>query len=79
MTATAILLDMSNKKRTAKKTGRARDIGEAVPLNVELPLSLDDALDQYTEKEGRSKKWVVSRALEDFFRRVGVIPPSDNK
>lgn len=60
MSTAAIMLDMPSKKRAAKKTGRARDTGDAVPLNVELPLQLDDALDQYTEKEGRSKKWVVS-------------------
>jgi hypothetical protein len=66
---------MSQRRGSKSKGGRAREQGKTRLLNVELETFLDDALEACRQKERRTKKAIVTLALEDYLARAGFWPP----
>jgi predicted transcriptional regulator len=58
-----------------KAGGRARDRGEVVLLTVELDPALDAALETFRQRELRTKKSVISLALQEYLASRGAWPP----
>ena len=72
------MLDMA-KKRPKKPAGRARDRGETRLVTFELDVKLDDALEVFHQRDRRTKKAIVSMALEQFLERQGAWPPDSEE
>jgi hypothetical protein len=58
-----------------KKTGRARDRGDTRLVTIELDAALDDAIEAFRQQDRRTKKTVITMALEEFLTKHGVWPP----
>ena len=67
---------MGRRKDAEKKDGRARELGSVVPINIELPPDIGNAIESYKERTGATKRWIVTRALEEFLAKAGLWPPS---
>lgn len=56
-------------------TGRARDEGEVKFVGAELEPALISAIEKCMEKERRTKRAVITLALEEYLTRAGLWPP----
>jgi hypothetical protein len=73
------MLDMVERKKNPRKTGRARDRGEVRLVTIELDPRLDDAVEEFMVKDRRSKKVVITMALEEFLESKGLWPPAESE
>jgi predicted transcriptional regulator len=68
---------MSKKRPTQPAgQGRARDRGATRTITVELDPALDDALEAFRIKDRRTKRAVVTIAIEQYLERQGAWPPA---
>ncbi len=49
--------------------GRARELGGVVALNAEIDPRLDEAIEAFRIRDRRTKKAVITMALEEFLER----------
>jgi len=59
------------KKSRPEAQGRARDRGDTRLVTFELNAALDQALEEQSKRERRSKKAVLTLALEVYLARKG--------
>jgi hypothetical protein len=62
-----------------KPRGRARERGETRPFTFEMDLPLDNALEACARQERRTKKAVLTFALEQYLAEQGFWPPAEEK
>ncbi len=66
----------TDTKPDAKKPpGRARDTGVTRIVTFEIPVDLDDAVEEYRQDEDRTKKSVMIMALKKLLTELGRWPP----
>jgi hypothetical protein len=63
------------KPTEQKPTGRARELGKTRLVTIEIDVLLDDALEAFRQADRRTKKAVVTMALEEFLAKHGHWPP----
>jgi hypothetical protein len=68
------LASMASKK---KPRGRSRERGRSVVFGFEMEPELDAALERFAKVDRRTKKTIVTMALEQFLERAGHWPPAD--
>jgi hypothetical protein len=72
---TDTMLGMADRKKNRNKGGRARQRGEVRLINAEVDPRLDDAVEEFMIRDRRSKKVVITMALEEFLQKHGLWPP----
>jgi len=65
------------KKPVKTATTRARDTGAVRLIGAEVDPALDDALERCAGLERRSKKAVITLALEEYLAKAGLWPPAE--
>ncbi len=60
---------------TPPRRGRARKLGTVRPVQVELPINLDDLVELFAQRTHRTKKGVILLALEQLLADEGLWPP----
>jgi hypothetical protein len=65
------------KKKPAR--GRSRERGDSVPFMFELSPDLNAALEACAERDLRTKRAVVTLALQDYLQRQGLWTPPGGK
>ena len=64
---------MAKKKEAGKAPkNRARDLGEVVPLGVEVSARHREGVDECVRREQRTKRVIIERALEAYFYATGI-------
>jgi hypothetical protein len=63
------------KKNNRKPVGRARSRGEVRLLTLEVDPRLAEALENFAAQDRRSKRTVLTMALEEFLTQKGFWPP----
>jgi hypothetical protein len=69
------MLGMADRKKNRSKGGRARERGVVRLINVEVDPRLDDAIEAFMVQDRRSKKVIVTMALEEFLQKRDLWPP----
>ena len=65
-----------NKPGKSDEThGRARERGVTRLVTVELEVALDDALELARHAERRTRKAVITLAIEEYLKKSGFWPP----
>jgi len=70
-----LVMAKERHKRSQQPKGRARDRGAAVPFTLDLDPALDEVLDACAGQERRTKRAIVTLALERYFTERGLWPP----
>ncbi len=65
-------------KAPKKKPERARDRGVIRPVTVEIAPELDEALEACARRDRRTKKAVLTIAIEEYLSRQGMWPPASD-
>jgi hypothetical protein len=74
------MIAMTRQHKTGPtRRGRARDRGTTVPVTVELDTALDAALEAVRLKDRRTKRAVITIAIEEYLTRNGAWPPAPEK
>ena len=66
---------MTERKKQRPTKGRARERGDSVYVGVEVDPRLDAALEACAAKDLRSKKAVITLALQEYLGKNGLWPP----
>jgi len=60
------MLSMAKKRQRRKPQGRSRETGKTRSFNFEIEPGLDDALTEAAEREKRTKRAILTLALERY-------------